>query len=429
MEPIRDRGPIEEDVRRALAAQPVTDLHTHCYSPRFGFSPRPSGLLLWGIDELLTYHYLVAELFRAMPDLEPRRFWEMAKGEQADLIWRKLFRESTPLSEACRGVVTTLTALGLDPNERDLTRYRTWFLGQDPDHYVDRVMHLAHVDWITMTNPVFDDHERELWLREPTVGEDRRFRAVLRIDPLLLEWPEAARKLSSWEYKVAEDFSAETVQEAQRFLREWIDRMKAVYVAVSLPPEFSYSSSGASTGPVARILSGIVLPVLEAEGLPFAMMIGVKRQVNPALREAGDAVGRAGVDSVMNLCRDFPKNRFLVTMLSREDQHELCVAARKFPNLLVFGCWWFLNNPSLVEEITRMRLELLGTRFVPQHSDARILDQLIYKWDHARAVLHTVLTDRYHDLARSGFRLEKEHIARDVKLLLRDNFRGFIERR
>jgi hypothetical protein len=25
-----------------------------------------------------------------------------------------------------------------------------------------------------------------------------------------------------------------------------------------------------------------------------------------------------------------------------------------------FGCWWFLNNPSLVEEITRERIEMLG---------------------------------------------------------------------
>ena len=32
------------------------------------------------------------------------------------------------------------------------------------------------------------------------------------------------------------------------------------------------------------------------------------------------------------LCRDFPENRFLVTLLSRENQHELCVYARKFAN-------------------------------------------------------------------------------------------------
>ncbi len=127
------------------------------------------------------------------------------------------------------------------------------------------------------------------------------------------------------------------------------------------------------------------MPLLAERRLPWAMMIGSRRGVNPELRDAGDMGGQADVGSVINLCREFPSNKFMVTMLARENQHELCVAARKFGNLLPFGCWWFLNNPMLIEEITRMRLELLGSSFVPQHSDARILDQLIYKWEHSRA--------------------------------------------
>ena len=87
------------------------------------------------------------------------------------------------------------------------------------------------------------------------------------------------------------------------------------------------------------------------------------------------------------MCAEYPDVRFLATFLSRENQHELCVAARKFSNLMPFGCWWFLNNPSIVSEITRERLELLGTSFIPQHSDARVLEQLIYKWQHSRDVI------------------------------------------
>jgi hypothetical protein len=30
-------------------------------------------------------------------------------------------------------------------------------------------------------------------------------------------------------------------------------------------------------------------------------------------------------------------------------------------------------------EMTRERMEMLGTTFIPQHSDARILEQVIYK--------------------------------------------------
>src|SRR5437763_13583504 len=139
-------------------------------------------------------------------------------------------------------------------------------------------------------------------------------------------------------------------------------------------------------------------------------------------------VGLSDVLSVVNWCRKFEQNKFLVTMLARENQHELCVAARKFGNLMPFGCWWFLNNPSLIEEIERMRFELLGTSFIPQHSDARVLDQLIYKWDHSRRVLAKVLTDKYTDLAATGWNVTEEQIRRDVRLLLADNFSNFLSR-
>ena len=117
---------------------------------------------------------------------------------------------------------------------------------------------------------------------------------------------------------------------------------------------------------------------------------------------------------------------FLVTMLSRENQHELCVAARKFRNLMPFGCWWFLNNPSIITEVTDERLELLGTSFIPQHSDARILDQLIYKWDHSRRLIADSLTRSYSALVRDGWALTEGQIERDVVGLFQDNFRRFV---
>jgi len=147
--------------------------------------------------------------------------------------------------------------------------------------------------------------------------------------------------------------------------------------------------------------------------------------VNPGLRDGGDMVGKSDVQSVVNLCREFPDNRFFVTLLARENQHELAVAARKFGNLMVFGCWWFLNNPSLIEEITRMRIELLGTSFIPQHSDARVLDQLVYKWDHSRRIIAKVLTDKFHEQAGTGRLPTKNEIEKTVRLFFADNFEQF----
>ena len=114
-------------------------------------------------------------------------------------------------------------------------------------------------------------------------------------------------------------------------------------------------------------------------------------------------------------------------MLARENQHELCVTARKFRNLMIFGCWWFLNNPSLIEEITRMRFELLGTSVISQHSDARILDQLIYKWAHSRKIIANVLIEKYSDILATGWMIGEEEIIRDVENLFGGNFWRFVE--
>ncbi len=417
-------------VAGGLASTPVVDMHTHLYPPTFGTpvphrgnAIDPAGLMLWGVDELVTYHYLVAEVFRAVPTtkLPYEQFWAMSKSEQADHIWKHLFVERTPISEACRGVVTTLSKLGLDPGVKSLDALRPWFRDQDPSEYIDKVMALANVSSITMTNAVFDDNERARWLAG--IAPDPRFTGVLRFDQLLLDVSTACQKLKEWGYDVTRGYSPQTVQEVRRFLHDWCDRVKAVYCAVSLPPEFRYPDGGWCS----TMLKECVLPVCEERNIPFAMMIGSRRGVNPALKDAADMGGAADVQSVCTLCREFPRNRFFVTMLARENQHELAVAARKFGNLMVFGCWWFLNNPSLIDEMTRMRVELLGTTVIPQHSDARVLDQLIYKWDHSRQVIGKVLTEKYADLIAAGWPLTRAEVERDAKLFLSENFTTFLK--
>src|SRR5207244_1381957 len=221
------------------------------------------------------------------------KFWKMTKTEQADHIWKNLFIDNSPVGEACRGVLTTLQKLGIDTSARDLKQARKFFAGENPDKYIDRVMEIANVSSITMTNPVFDDNERQRWLAAPEkVGGDPRFRAVLRIDPLLRDFPTAAKKMATWGYSVEPEPSAKTIDEAKRFLRDWIDRQKAIYLAVSLPPDFRYpaepsdhagaersaapgrSAPDAATRAGQAMLEKVVLPVCAERNLPFAMMIG-----------------------------------------------------------------------------------------------------------------------------------------------------------
>jgi hypothetical protein len=193
-------------------------------------------------------------------------------------------------------------------------------------------------------------------------------------------------------------------------------------MGVSLPADFTFPADDTRD----RLLREVVLPTAREHGLALTLMVGVRRRVNPNLHEAGDGVGKADVTAVERMCGEYPDVKFLATFLSRENQHELCVAARKFNNLMPFGCWWFLNNPSIVSEITRERLELLGTSFIPQHSDARVLEQLIYKWKHARKEIADALCDTYQQLLLSGRAVTADEISRDVSRMFSGNCKEWL---
>lgn len=400
-------------VESELAATRFIDVHTHLFMPSLG------KLGLWGIDELITYHYLEAELFRSSP-LKPEQYWQMSKQEKADAIWRALFVENAPVSEATRGVVAVLHAFGLPTEGPDLRKAREFFGAQKLDAHIRRVFELAGVSEVVMTNDPLDPDEAPLW--EQSAKPDSQFHPVLRLDRILNKWTDHCRVLASKGYSVNDDATGNSVSEVRRFLAEWCERMRPVYMAVSLPDTFQYPEKSVR----ARLLGEAVVPSCREFGIPLSLMIGVRYQVNPRIRLAGDGVGKADLRAVERLCTQYPDNRFLISVLSRENQHELCVYARKFNNLMPFGCWWFLNNPSIVEEITRERLEMLGTSFIPQHSDARVLEQVIYKWRNTRRTLAPILANTYRLLAEDGRPVTRTDIQRDIARLFRSNFEHFV---
>ena len=402
------RAEIPSAVEEVLAKTQVIDIHTHLFAPTFG------KIGLWGIDELLTYHYLEAEFFR-YSKMTPEKYWTLSKREQADAIWRTLFVENTPLSEATRGVVAVLKAFDLSTDRDDLAEARAFFEAQSLESHIRKVMQMAGMSVAVMTNDPLDADEAAVWMRG--VNEHPLFKAVLRLDKILRGWTANWQQLVRQGYQVDEQGSAKSMAEVRRFLHDWCERMRPGYMAVSLPDTFQFPAETIGN----RLLTEAVLPSCRELGLALSLMIGVRLQVNPRIRLAGDAVGRADLRALENLCREFPDNRFLVSVLSRENQHELCVYARKFNNLMPFGCWWFMNNPSIVEEITRERLEMLGTSFIPQHSDARVLEQVIYKWQNTRRTLAPILANSYGVLHEDGRAVTRADIQRDVTRLFRTN--------
>ena len=318
--------------------------------------------------------------------------------------------------------MTVLDALGLDVSSSNLNDYRDALAGKSASEYIDEVFRLTNIESVVMTNDPFDDLERPTWLSGK--GKDPRFHAVLRLDLLLNSWDKAVPRLKEWGYGVEERLTPAVCAEVRRFLADWIGRMDALYLAASLPPSFVFPEDSARR----QLMAECVLAVVETASIPFAPMIGVKKLVNPGLGLAGDSVGKGDIETIEYLCSHYPRVKFLVTMLSRENQHELCVAARKFRNLMVFGCWWFLNTPSIIDEMTRMRFKLLGTSFIPQHSDARVLEQVVYKWIHSRAIIGNVLAEKYVDIAAAGWTATEDNIRRDASALLGGNFWKFLGR-
>jgi len=79
-----------------------------------------------------------------------------------------------------------------------------------------------------------------------------------------------------------------------------------------------------------------------------------------------------------------------------------------------------------VSEITRERIEMLGQSFIPQHSDSRVLEQLIYKWKHARKQISDALFDSYEQLLNSGRAVAPQEVSRDVTRMFSGNFNEWV---
>src|ERR1043166_1335960 len=141
MSSVQDKEALARRIEKAVAQTKILDIHTHLYDPAFG------ELLLWGIDDLLVYHYLVAESFRYF-DFSYEKFWAMSKTEQADRIWQALFIQNSPISDACRGVLGAWSrrSLGVTPCVRPSLRKLccNWKV----EDYGGRCMELAGVDRI-----------------------------------------------------------------------------------------------------------------------------------------------------------------------------------------------------------------------------------------------------------------------------------------
>jgi hypothetical protein len=288
-----------------------------------------------------------------------------------------------------------------------------------------------------MTNIPYVDAESEHWKASPPKPVTSRFRTALRIDAFLKgDWSTISKALS--EASLEPSFEG-----ARQYLRNWAKVFHPEYMMASTPHDWRFPDVAAvrltADKPLVRafgtangtaLLEEVVAPVCEELSLPIALKLGALRGMTPELDPCcgGDGVTSSDLASLQRLCARFPRVKFLATVLSRANQHEMTVVAQKTRNLHLYGCWWYCNNPSVIEELTRMRMEMLGTAFTAQHSDCRVLEQLLYKWDHSREVIAKAVTPYFERLVRNGWLLTHAELRRDIKHLLGGSYEEFMAR-
>jgi rhodanese-related sulfurtransferase len=79
----------------------------------------------------------------------------------------------------------------------------------------------------------------------------------------------------------------------------------------------------------------------------------------------------------------------------------------------------------MIQSVTTMRLEMLGTAFTFQHSDCRVLDQLVYKWAHSRACLAKSMATEVLKMVESGASYTRAELRRDIGLLCGGSYEHF----
>lgn len=412
------RDQIAAAVAQAVSETQVDSIHTHLF-------PASSGpkLALLGWDEMLNYHYLsgVAQTDLNFWDPQAKTRLLAATGtDRARIIHAHHFKNPRgvlPLSEQAKGVNFTLQALGIDPNGSfDEIKAQYDAQTEDPEAFIERILKLARVKTVIGTNTITDPLELA-WYRSADFEVPPWYQFALRLDALL-KFPDPTlitylrHELDCIE--VTDEFNGKTVDSLRELIRDWANKFKARYIAISLEPHFRWDDSIQ-----AQMLRKVVIPAAEELGLPMFLMIEPLRQVDPTMGLAGDASGELPIEVIHRILGDFRAVNFWVMALDQATQYRLMTAKRSQSNLMLWGIWWFLLNPTAMDHIMSLRIEMLGQGCIAAHSDSRVWEQELYKWEMIRGVWTRVLARKIEPLLDTGLIVTYQQVL--------DTHRGFFD--
>ena len=75
-----------------------------------------------------------------------------------------------------------------------------------------------------------------------------------------------------------------------------------------------------------------------------------------------------------------------------------------------------------------MRYEMLGAKFVAQHSDANMIGHLVGKWARFKSVLERVLAAYYAELLSLGYHPDDERMREEIADLCGGYYHKFLAR-
>lgn len=362
----------------------INDIHTHLF---------PWGCedyFLSGLEELLNYHYFTAE-FLSASEMNPNKFFSLTKSKRAELIWNFLFLDRTPISETSRGLVKIFQFLNIKNYENQKYSQVLKKFKSKKYEYKD-ILKKLKIKKIVMTNNPFDRNEWAIFKKKNL--QRNIFSSSIRLDDL---------------FKSEKKFT-------EKKLRVFMTNA----IKISNPIYFAISVDGRNIKKIfnSKYMKNVIFPMLEKKNIPIMILIGVKRNVNKNFKDSGDGIGNEDCSYLESIVRKNQKIKFLVTHLSDLCQYKLIVLSRKFSNLKLFGFWWFLNQRKMVSNILDQKINLLGFNFIAQHSDARVFEQLIYKWTTFKEILTDVLYEKYNSLEKDGLNISEKKVKRDINKIL-----------
>jgi len=307
--------------------------------------------------------------------------------------------------------------------------------GAEPNR-AEQLLAASHIEAVFLTND-FDD---------PLEGfNTARYVPCLRVDELVFHTGKEGVLERLARSSGVEPASHAALHEAIAAVAARFRRSGARAAAISLPPGFrpdpvepadaarafeAVRARGSEADPAARaalaadIFRGVAR-CCEAEGMPFDLMIGVRRGVYPGGVHQGQDLldGRLSLADYAGLFNDFPTVTFPVSVLSEPLNHELVSFAWIFPNVLPFGHWWYANMPSSIERDLEQRIEAVPrTKLLGYYSDMYKLEFGYPKFAMYRRVLAGVLARRF--VIERGW-TEEAAVDLGLDLLVRNTRRVF----